>query len=333
VFFLLKISVQLYNWWKNKKMSSISGILTVTLESQSRLLLNLEPTLRSFFPIQSEISLKNSSYIVNESNNLQNVENRGKIQNKKLVKNDRILLWDRIEGQSCKIPKTRWHSLIGSGRGCFCLKFSNDGRQMSCASPINSSNEYSIFIYEIPSTDLLSHFGHHNGIIYELDWSHDNRKLLSASNDCTARVWKLNDSYECIGSVLLPHPSFLYSAKFHIKNSDIVLTAGFDGIVRVWSINESNQIELIQELNPCKGSVLCLSWNFTNNDEFQIFSGSNDGIIRVMSQNETEWGISKTIALKDLKNISINSISVHPNGNKLIIFCRDGIHRMMDYKL
>ena len=34
----------------------------------------------------------------------------------------------------------------------------------------------------------------------------------------------------------LPHPSFVYTAKFHCRVSRVVVTGGYDRVVRVWSL-------------------------------------------------------------------------------------------------
>ena len=34
----------------------------------------------------------------------------------------------------------------------------------------------------------------------------------------------------------LPHPSFVYSAKFHPRVSKVVVTAGYDRIIRIWTV-------------------------------------------------------------------------------------------------
>jgi len=35
---------------------------------------------------------------------------------------------------------------------------------------------------------------------------------------------------------LLPHPSFVYAAKYHPQVGRVVVTGGFDRVIRVWSL-------------------------------------------------------------------------------------------------
>jgi jouberin len=65
---------------------------------------------------------------------------------------------------------------------------------------------------------------------------------------------------------LLPHPSFIYSAKFHPNSEDFVCTSCYDKVIRVWSIKtkktQTNGI-LLQELNGHRGYIntICFSDN------------------------------------------------------------------------
>lgn len=68
---------------------------------------------------------------------------------------------------------------------------------------------------------------------------------------------------------ILPHPSFLYSVRFHPNSDDLVVTGGYDKIVRVWFVNCSSKGkhfgdkygQLLQELSGHVGYVnaLCFS--------------------------------------------------------------------------
>ena len=73
----------------------------------------------------------------------------------------------------------------------------------------------------------------HNDLIHDLDWSWDDRFLVSASADGSCRVWNLenketessdrfnyqvNDRFFFITE--LYHPSFVYGAKIHPFRSD-----------------------------------------------------------------------------------------------------------------
>ena len=51
-----------------------------------------------------------------------------------------------------------------------------------------------------------------------------------------SRVWNLNDFGEQ-AEKLLPHPAFVYCAQFHPRVDTIVVTGGFDQVIRIWDIS------------------------------------------------------------------------------------------------
>ena len=50
------------------------------------------------------------------------------------------------------------------------------------------------------------------------------------------RVWNLNDFGEQ-AEKLLPHPAFVYCSQFHPRIDTIVVTGGYDQVIRIWDIS------------------------------------------------------------------------------------------------
>ena len=75
--------------------------------------------------------------------------------------------------------------------------------------------------------------GGHANCIHDLSWSHDDYIIVSASSDCTARCWILSATPS---QLFLPHPSYVYSAKFHPTIPYYAITGGYDAIVRGWRV-------------------------------------------------------------------------------------------------
>jgi WD40 repeat protein len=104
---------------------------------------------------------------------------------------------------------------------------------------------------QIP-TDLVSQFpaGEHGGLALQFnksgyalamavsDWTDDDSLLLSVSADQTAKVWKgyghSGESKRYLKQTLR-HSTCVYSGKFHPDDDRLVVTAGQDGLIRVWS--------------------------------------------------------------------------------------------------
>ncbi len=169
----------------------------------------------------------------------------------------------------CQIPKTLVSELEGAGGGgVYCLKFSRCGRHLAMACPTpapasssssfqggGSSSSSAIFVYDSSSFGRdamrpapLMTIGGHSGPVYELDWS-DHRTLLSASGDGTAQVWRLGrDRRE-----VLEHPAFVYCARFHPgAGAEVVVTGGYDRVIRVWRWGEEEQRYTTQQVSEDK---------------------------------------------------------------------------------
>lgn len=69
---------------------------------------------------------------------------------------------------------------------------------------------------------------------------------------------------------VLPHPSFVYTSKFHPMSDDLVVTGCYDAVVRVWSVKvkEING-QLLQEFEGHKSFINTLC--FDAEGKFPIF--------------------------------------------------------------
>lgn len=93
--------------------------------------------------------------------------------------------------------------------------------------------------------------GHHD-LIHDMNWSKDDKYLVTASADGSAKVWDLTNKEqanekECLNFtendnifflIQLMHPTFVYGAKFYPDELDsshlIIATVCFDQKVRIW---------------------------------------------------------------------------------------------------
>lgn len=78
---------------------------------------------------------------------------------------------------------------------------------------------------------------------------------------------------------ILPHPTFVYTAKFHPNAEEIICTGGYDKVIRVWSIAKIGAYGLlVQELQGHAGFVnsMCFS-----NDGTKLYSADSNGKISI----------------------------------------------------
>ncbi|KAG7263157.1 hypothetical protein CRUP_038030, partial [Coryphaenoides rupestris] len=141
-------------------------------------------------------------------------------------------------------------------------------------------------------------------LVYDLCWSGDDHSLLSASSDGTVREWNVERLLP-VAHRVLPHPSFVYSARYHPAAPHLVVTGGYDGPLRAWRLD-------VQDVN---GELL---------REFE------DGKQR---QPCDDWCIERRIEEKDLSGMPINMLEVHPNGRRLLIHAKDSVLRVMDLRI
>ncbi|KAH0622323.1 hypothetical protein JD844_024520 [Phrynosoma platyrhinos] len=236
----------------------------------------------------------------------------------------------------CRIPNKYLFSLRAGDMGCFCIRFSEDGRTL--AAGCVERNGYPILLYEIPSGQYLQEFYGHLNIVYDLCWSKDNQHLLTASSDGTARMWKIEIQTSSAMKVF-PHPSFVYAAKYHPTAEYIIVTGCYDAVIRVWNAKVKEiHGHLLQEFDGHRGFINTLCFDA---EGFHMFTGDSTGLIIVWntyvkedSQSPTQhWGIDKEIKDDDIKGTAVNHLEVHPNGRRLLIHAKDSAVRIMDLRI
>jgi jouberin len=99
---------------------------------------------------------------------------------------------------------------------------------------------------------------------------------------------------------LLPHPSFVYSVKFHPNSEDIVCTSCYDKVIRVWSIKTKKSQaasqpngQILQELTGHRGYINTIC--FTDHGQF-LYSADSVGAI-------FEWKCYANDALKEKRYV------------------------------
>ncbi|KFW63669.1 Jouberin, partial [Pygoscelis adeliae] len=244
--------------------------------------------------------------------------------------------WTRLPGQVCRIPNKHLFSLRGGDMGCFCIRFSHDGKTLAAACA--GRNGYPIVLYEIPSGQFLREFYGHLNIVYDLCWSKDNQYLLTASSDGTVRMWKIE--MQAASAVrVFPHPSFVYTAKYHPMADWLVVTGCYDSVIRIWNANVKEvHGQLLQELDGHKSFINTLCFDA---EGLHMFSGDSSGLIIVWDTSVKgssqhlfqQWRINKEIKENDIKGTPINHLEVHPNGRRLLIHTKDSTLRIMDLRI
>jgi jouberin len=298
------------------------------LESQAQIRDNL---LRSILPTEQERGRQTFEQLDSETR----ARLKGGVSSQS-INQQKKTIWTRLPSQACRIPNKKLYSLQSGKKGCFILKFSHDG--CSLAAGCGDEHSFPIIIYEIPSGLCKAQFAGHYNIVYDMSWSSDDRHLASASSDGTVRVWNVLPNQQDVYQIL-PHPCFIYSAQVHPACSDIVVTGGYDQVVRVWSTElPGKHGQLLREMDGHRGLVNSIAFD---SQGIKMFSADSTGTIIMWTTNVNrqqttdvdQWNILKEISSPDLKGVPINHVEVHPSGRRLLIHCRDNAVRLFDLRI
>ncbi|XP_061086988.1 jouberin isoform X2 [Conger conger] len=321
-------TVEVVEWWRRFPRNRYASTLYVTVKGL-KLPEHVDPSMRSMMALQQERGSTSYSELQNEfvrKSNGQPVESQAP-----------VVKWSRAPGQVCRIPNKSMLTFRGGQMGCFTLRFSPDGRALAAACA--DRDAFPVIVYEIPSGKVLSAFNGHLSIIYDLCWSRDNNSLLSASSDGTVRMWNV-ERRDRIARKVLPHPSFVYCAQYHPSAQNLVVTGGYDCLVRVWDVDVHNvNGQLLQEFEGHKSFINSLCFDA---EGLRMFSGDNAGLLITWNtsvvggspQNPTHrWGFEREIEEPDLKGVPVSMLEVHPNGRRLLIHAKDNVVRVMDLRI
>ncbi len=156
----------------------------------------------------------------------------------------------------------------------------------------------------------------HAGTIIFASFSPDGRRIVTASDDTTARVWDAASGTEI--ALLKAHEQPVTSASFSPDGRRIVTTS-YDQTARVWDAEGGAEIAL---LKAHEGVVLNASFS---PDGRRIVTASRDNTARVW---DTESG--KKIALLKGHEQTVNGASFSPDGRRIVTASRDKTARVWD---
>ncbi|WP_425218325.1 AAA-like domain-containing protein, partial [Tumidithrix helvetica] len=165
-------------------------------------------------------------------------------------------------------------------------------------------------IYRVPEQNRLQG---HTSPVNNVNFSSDGSKIVTASDDKTARVWDLqgNQIVELKG-----HTNTVKSANFSPDGNKIV-TASADNTARVWDLQGNQLVELNGHTSPVN------SVNFSP-DGNKIVTASADNTARV-------WDLQGNQLVELNGHTSpVNSANFSPDGNKIVTASADNTARVWD---
>uniref|UniRef100_A0A8C2SXD1 WD repeat domain 27 n=1 Tax=Coturnix japonica TaxID=93934 RepID=A0A8C2SXD1_COTJA len=102
-----------------------------------------------------------------------------------------------------------------------CIQYSGDGNYLACG----LANK-TVLIFNSDLTNTHHVFGGHDGVVNSVDWSHDKKWIVSASDDRTVRVWSVckNEAALILGKEMF-HRAVGF-AQFYFMDTFMLLCCG-----------------------------------------------------------------------------------------------------------
>jgi len=263
-----------------------------------------------------------------------------------------LKLWDTTTGQCLK-------SLTGHMANIRAIAPAPDGRTLALGCDDT--------IVRLCGTDSPPRFTHafgHSHLISDLCWNPTGDTLVSASHDCTLRVWQRLPNRAAMGctQILKGHTNWVWSVDWH-PTQDLLASGSVDSTIHLWHPAQSTPVATLTAqtswilsvrwhpagrwLASAAGDftiglwdpqtwecthlltghthwIWCLGWS---PDGQSLASGGYDNTARI-------WQIGDTVSsLHTLEHPTIlSAIAWHPDGELLATSCHDGNIRLWDWQ-
>ncbi|CAL8096380.1 unnamed protein product [Orchesella dallaii] len=350
---------EVYSWWKSGKREKVNSTLYITPKG-------IIPPRTTTASLRQLLSMR-KEHLTQAILDSQLATRKQKKESKPRLSMFELrdqANWSRMEGQICKPPNKLVASLPSSqieslniviSGSVHCLKFSPCGTKL--AAGLDTDELHVVLLFEIPSGTLQKSLKGHHGIIYDIAWKifelddHTSYQYLaSASADSTVRIWKMhnNDEKTLVLVQILYHPSYVYCVKFHPTHPCLLATGCFDFAIRIWDMklkhdaepgerkkksrkeNRNNALSPIILLDKHSSFVNCMLFDQNGHT---LYSGDGSSCIfrwscRSPSQKKS-WRLEKDAKLHH-GDIPINSIDLHPSGNRILVHLRDNFIKILD---
>ncbi|HMG34357.1 MAG TPA: hypothetical protein VKM94_10500 [Blastocatellia bacterium] len=161
--------------------------------------------------------------------------------------------------------------------------------------------------------ELANLAGHERAVNF-VDFSADGQRLVTASDDGTARVWRADGSGKPV--VLKGHAGAVGSAAFS-PDGQRVVTASFDGTARVWRAIGGEMLAVL------KGHTKAVVSASFSPDGQRVVTASDDGTARVWRAD----GSGTPVVLKGHDD-KVWRAAFSPDGQRVVTASRDGTARV-----
>lgn len=198
---------------------------------------------------------------------------------------------------------------LGSWRVLRDVEWSPDGSKIAVAIETDGAG-----IWEAATGKEIVRLKGHTGSVFWAGWSPDGTRIVTTSNDRTARVW------DSTGKELakLEHPNDVVDAAVWRPDGARLVTASWDRIARVWDVSTAKELVRLVGHN---GFITKLVWS---TDGSLILTASDDGTARLW---DAETG--RPILRMD-HNDSVATVAWSPDRSRIATASIDNTARIWD---
>jgi WD40 repeat protein len=245
------------------------------------------------------------------------------------------------------------------------VAYSNSGRLLASGGGGRQENgqwlpgsDFAIRLWNPSTGKVLRSMEGHTSSVNRVNWSANDRLLLSASSDGTARIWRIRDGSEY--RIFRAHEGAVTQALFTPDEREVV-TSGWDKTIRIWDVATGKEVQHINwphgrvwccDLSPdgsllavCGDNSIIRLYDFktrervgelkghTNNAVFvafspdgaQLASGGWDNTARI-------WNVKDRTLLRSLTEHTgrVEGLAWSGDGRHLVTGCLDNMVRVYD---
>lgn len=140
---------------------------------------------------------------------------------------------------------------------------------------------------------------HHTAAVISAKWSTHGLHILSCGYDSSSR---LTDVEKGLETQVFKEEQVVNTVKFHPNNSNLFLSGGSKGLIRLWDIRTGKSVH---QYNNNRGLGPILDVEFNNDNSKQFISSCDESKGNVTENAIVVWDVSRQIPLSNQVFFSI----------------------------
>jgi len=219
-----------------------------------------------------------------------------------------IRVWDIQTGKTVRMLRGQ----IGAGNEgkIYVAALSSDNQWLAVGGWMGPTQNYKleeigvIRLIHFPTGQIKHLLKGHNDVVYSLNFSTNNKLIISGGYDQTARIWDITSGN--ILHTLKGHTARIYAVAFSPDNQ-FAVTGSFDHTLKLWQISDGTLQSTLKGHESYVSSVV-----YTPDGQY-ILSGSYDKTIRMW-----DGKTGRFIKVMASQNYSADSLSVSLDGTVVL---------------